>query len=88
MALMTCRNLSFAYDGKYVVENLNFELHKGDYLCIVGENGAGKSTLAKGLLRLKAPYSGEIILGDGLKPNEVGYLPQQTPAQRDFRGRV
>ena len=65
MALITCRNLSFAYDGKFVVENLNFELNKGDYLCIVGENGAGKSTLAKGLLRLKAPHSGEILLGDG-----------------------
>lgn len=88
MALITCRNLSFAYDGKFVVENLNFELNKGDYLCIVGENGAGKSTLAKGLLRLKAPHSGEILLGDGLKPNEVGYLPQQTPTQRDFPGSV
>ena len=88
MALITCRSLSFAYDGKFVVENLNFELNKGDYLCIVGENGAGKSTLAKGLLRLKAPHSGEILLGDGLKPNEVGYLPQQTLAQRDFPGSV
>ena len=88
MALMTCHNLSFSYDGKSVVENLNFELNKGDYLCIVGENGAGKSTLAKGLLRLKSPSKGEIILGDGLKPAEIGYLPQQTPAQRDFPGSV
>ncbi|XVG95794.1 metal ABC transporter ATP-binding protein [Eubacteriales bacterium KG127] len=88
MALMTCHNLSFSYEGKIVVKNLNFELNKGDYLCIVGENGAGKSTLAKGLLRLKSPSQGEIILGDGLKPAEIGYLPQQTPAQRDFPGSV
>ncbi|MDR1066843.1 MAG: metal ABC transporter ATP-binding protein [Clostridiales bacterium] len=88
MALITCRDVSFSYDGNAVVSGLNFEVRKGDYLCVVGENGSGKSTLIKGLLGLKAPSSGEITIGDGLRRNEIGYLPQQTVAQNDFPASV
>lgn len=88
MAIITCKNMSFAYDGKTVLEGVNFSLSAGDYLCVVGENGSGKSTLIKGLLRLKAPASGELIFGDGLRPTEIGYLPQQTQVQRDFPASV
>jgi zinc transport system ATP-binding protein len=84
MALITCRDVSFGYEGNLAVSNLNFEVRGGDYLCVVGENGSGKSTLIKGLLRLKAPQTGKILMGDGLKANEIGYLPQQTAAQKDF----
>jgi zinc transport system ATP-binding protein len=84
MALITCRDASFAYEGNVAVSGLDFEVHSGDYLCIVGENGSGKSTLIRGLLRLKAPSSGTIRTGDGLKANEIGYLPQQTAVQKDF----
>jgi zinc transport system ATP-binding protein len=84
MSLISCRNVSFSYEGNTAVSGLNFEVNTGDYLCVVGENGSGKSTLIRGLLRLKPPQPGEISYGGGLKPNEIGYLPQQTPAQRDF----
>ncbi|MDR3277792.1 MAG: ABC transporter ATP-binding protein [Oscillospiraceae bacterium] len=84
MALITCKDASFAYEGTTAVSGLNFEVRGGDYLCIVGENGSGKSTLIKGLLRLKPPQSGSVLMGDGLKANEIGYLPQQTAAQKDF----
>ena len=88
MALLTCENASFSYDGTTVLENVSFSLKAGDYLCIVGENGSGKSTLIKGLLSLKAPSGGKITLGDGLKKSEIGYLPQQTEIQRDFPASV
>lgn len=88
MSLLTCEHLSFAYDGMTVVQDLNFKVDQGNYLCIVGENGAGKSTLIKGLLRLKKPSAGKIISGDGLKANEIGYLPQQTQIQKDFPASV
>jgi zinc transport system ATP-binding protein len=82
--LLGCRDASFAYEGDIAVSGLNFEVRGGDYLCVVGENGSGKSTLIKGLLRLKAPRSGSVLTGGGLRPNEIGYLPQQTAAQKDF----
>ena len=88
MAQLTCRELSVGYDGKAVVQHLNFEVFAGDYLCIVGENGSGKSTLMKTLLGLQPPVGGKIVTGDGLRKNEIGYLPQQTAAQKDFPASV
>jgi Fe-S cluster assembly ATP-binding protein len=46
MALLTVKDLSLGYDGRPIVEGLNFSVNEGDYLCIVGENGSGKSTLS------------------------------------------
>lgn len=88
MKILDCRELVFSYDGKKVLENVGFSLNAGDYLCVVGENGSGKSTLIKGLLGLKAPDSGSIVFGPGLKSTEIGYLPQQTQIQRDFPASV
>ena len=88
MALITVKDLSLGYDNRTIAEDLNFTVSAGDYLCIVGENGSGKSTLMKTLLHLQPPVKGEIITGDGLKNNEIGYLPQQTIVQRDFPASV
>ena len=88
MAQLTCQNLCVGYDGQSVLQDLSFELLAGDYLCIVGENGSGKSTLMKTILGLQMPISGRILTGDGLRKNEIGYLPQQTAAQKDFPASV
>lgn len=88
MAQLCCKNVGFAYGGETVLSGVNFSVNAGDYLCIVGENGSGKSTLMKGILGLKEPSEGEIVFGDGLKANEIGYLPQQTGIQRDFPASV
>lgn len=88
MALITIQNLSLGYDSQTIVQNLNFSVSTGDYLCIVGENGSGKTTLMKTLLHLQEPVGGQILVGDGLRKNEIGYLPQQTQAQKDFPASV
>ena len=88
MALLEVNDLSLGYDGKAIAEHLNFKVDAGNYLCIVGENGSGKTTLMKTLLHLQKPLSGTIRYGDGLKPDEIGYLPQQTEVQRDFPASV
>lgn len=88
MAQLTCQKLCVGYDGKSVLQDLNFEVFASDYLCIVGENGSGKSTLMKTILGLQPPISGRILTGDGLRKNEIGYLPQQTVIQKDFPASV
>ncbi|MBE6607087.1 MAG: ABC transporter ATP-binding protein [Ruminococcaceae bacterium] len=88
MALLECKNISLAYEGKTIVSELNFKVEKGDYLCIVGENGSGKTTLMKTLVGLKTPSDGKIIFGDGLSQKNIGYLPQQSGFQKDFPATV
>lgn len=84
MALITCLDVAFGYEGNTVIQGVTFEVHTGDYLCIAGENGSGKSTLLKGLLGLILPQQGKIMPGEDLKTNEIGYLPQYKAAQKDF----
>ncbi len=88
MEIITCKNLSVGYNGHPIRKNLNFSIHAGDYFCIVGENGCGKSTLMKTLLQLQPALEGEVVFADGLRKNEIGYLPQQTAVQRDFPASV
>ena len=88
MALLSFENLSIGYENTVVVENLSFAVEKGDYLAIIGENGAGKSTLLKTMLGLIEPLTGQIVFSKEVKKTEIGYLPQQTLAQRDFPASV
>ncbi|MCL2035015.1 MAG: metal ABC transporter ATP-binding protein [Oscillospiraceae bacterium] len=88
MPQLSCQDLCLGYEGKAVVSDLTFGVCVGDYLCIVGENGSGKSTLMKTILKLMAPISGQVLTGDGLAANEIGYLPQQTAVQKDFPASV
>lgn len=87
MKLISCKNVTMGYEGQLAVDNISFDLEQGDYLCIVGENGTGKSTLMKGILGLLQPVSGNIAF-NGVRQNEIGYLPQQTVVQKDFPANV
>lgn len=86
--ILECVTLAARYDGSNVISGLSFSLNEGDYLCILGENGSGKSTLVKCLLGIKSPDSGKIILGDGLKTSDIGYLPQHTSLAAGFPATV
>lgn len=86
--LIVCRDVSLGYEGQSVLTHLDLTVRSGDYLCIVGDNGSGKSTLLRGLLGLLAPQSGSIRRAPELEKGAVGYLPQQTQAQKDFPATV
>jgi len=86
--LIDCRDVTLGYEGRAIGSHLNFQVHSGDYLCIVGDNGSGKSTLLKALLGLLRPMEGQIRTDRSLGGGAIGYLPQQTRAQRDFPATV
>jgi len=88
MALITLKDVTIAFEGLIAVEGANLRIDKGDYLVIVGENGSGKSTLIRAILGLVRPQKGHVLYSDGLKKNQIGYLPQQTIQQRDFPASV
>ncbi|MCL1815163.1 MAG: ATP-binding cassette domain-containing protein [Treponema sp.] len=86
--LLGCEACSFGYDGRPVLSCLDFFVEEGDRLCVVGENGSGKSTLLKGLLSLVPPSGGRVIKNPCLTAGDIGYLPQETPLQKDFPATV
>lgn len=85
--LLACRDASLGYEHRALLEHLTFTVRAGDYLCVVGENGSGKSTLMKSLLGLISPLAGTIDC-PAQRAGAIGYLPQQTSAQRDFPATV
>ncbi|MGB8708484.1 MAG: ATP-binding cassette domain-containing protein, partial [Methyloceanibacter sp.] len=76
-------DLTLGYDRHPAVHHITGEVDRGDLLALVGPNGAGKSTLLKGIIGQLKPLSGSLSL-DGLKRNDIAYLPQQIEIDRSF----
>lgn len=88
MAQLTCNNITIAYEKEIVVDNVSFQVESGDYMAIVGENGTGKSSILKAILGLIPLRFGEIVFQDGFLKNNIGYLSQQNPMQKEFPASV
>ena len=76
--LVKLDNISYGYDSGKVIENVNFEINKEDFIGMIGPNGGGKSTIIKLIMGLIEPWSGSIIFGkdESGKIIRTGYLPQ------------
>lgn len=73
--ILKVKNLYVELNNIKILENINFELKKGEVLTIIGPNGAGKTVLLKTLLGIY-PYKGEIFWKKDIK---LGYVPQRVP---------
>jgi ATPase subunit of ABC transporter with duplicated ATPase domains len=73
--VLRLENLSFSYDKKDILQNINLKVEKGDKIALIGANGSGKSTLCKLLTRELFPKNGEIFWGATIEPS---YFPQDT----------
>ena len=72
--IVAVKNLTVAFDGKRVLEKINFQIYQGEYVGLIGPNGAGKSTLLKSILGLVKLSSGSVQINPKIS---VGYVPQQ-----------
>lgn len=75
------RNLSFAYDNKQVLNNINLTINKCDFIGVAGLSGVGKTTLVDIIAGLLKPQSGEILIdgtnyGLNIPSLKIGYIPQ------------
>lgn len=63
--------LSFSYDDKKILQNINFHIESGEFLCLLGKSGSGKSTLLRIISGLLKPNEGTIYIGkkEHTKPN-------------------
>ena len=70
-----CENVKFGYKEDHIlIDNLTFDLGRGEKFLIVGENGVGKSTLLKLIVGQLKPMLGEIVLN---QKTEIGYYAQE-----------
>jgi zinc transport system ATP-binding protein len=77
-SILSVRDLAISFDGRTVIHGLNFDLHAGDDLAVIGPNGSGKTVLLKALLGL-IPFDGEIRWSPRAR---LGYVPQKVAADR------
>jgi zinc transport system ATP-binding protein len=76
-ALITLNNISLNHNGKNVLDDVSFKLHKGEFVTLIGPNGAGKSSLIKILLGIIKQDSGDITYTNNIR---LGYTPQTFSA--------
>jgi zinc transport system ATP-binding protein len=80
-------NLTFAYNGRSILQQINLTIEQGDFMAMIGPNGGGKTTLVKLMLGLLAPSQGAVrILGRPPRKasHRLGYVPQNTHINPDF----
>jgi len=80
-------NLSFSYNSKTVLENVNLTINENDFVWVVGPNGGGKTTLLKLLLGLLKPQNGTIkIFGNSPRKARryIGYMSQHISLDNQF----
>ncbi|MBQ8500378.1 MAG: ABC-F family ATP-binding cassette domain-containing protein [Bacteroidales bacterium] len=71
--MISINNLTVAYGGFTLLNDINFHISESDKIGLVGKNGAGKSTILKLICGIQNPTTGKIAVPNGVK---VGYLPQ------------
>ncbi|MGX3011932.1 metal ABC transporter ATP-binding protein [Helicobacter sp. 23-1044] len=85
--ILRLQNISFKYTNEFVLQNIDLEICKGDFIALIGPNGGGKSTLAKIILGLLKPNGGEIIYPNVTLFNKnslIGYTSQETNINKSF----
>jgi len=88
--IVDVKGVSVEFGRRKILDNINFQLDRGEFLIIIGPNGAGKSTLLKAILGL-IPFKGEIhIFGKDIRKlsrkerERIGYVPQKFLHEREF----
>ena len=71
--MISINNLTVAYGGFTLLNEINFHISENDKIGLVGKNGAGKSTILKLICGFQSPTSGKVAVPNGVK---IGYLPQ------------
>lgn len=78
MSLVFFKNVSKSYNGETILDNITFEIERGEFVCLVGRSGVGKTTLLKILFHEEKPTKGRVFFEGNdifkMKPREVTLL--------------
>lgn len=88
MPIVSVKNISKFYGKKQVLNDVSFDIEKGEIFGLLGSNGAGKSTLTKIILGIEKPTNGEVIMLGSSKAKRVksrfSLVPQEDAFYKDF----
>ncbi len=87
--IIQLKNINFYYSNHHAIKDYSLQIHRGDYLGIIGPNGGGKSTLIKLMVNLLKPESGEIdLFGQEISKfrdwYKIGYVPQRATVEQSL----
>lgn len=88
--IISAKNIRAGYDGRTVIRGLNFEVHGGDVVAVLGPNGSGKTTLLKAVLGMIPLREGSVRLfgrerlGEAERERLIAYIPQRMELDRTF----
>ena len=84
MCLLRLRNVSLGYGSRAVLEDVNLELARGEFVALLGPNGAGKTTLLRGIVGLIPAMAGTIEYEIDQRASPLGYVPQRETLDPAF----
>ena len=84
MCLLRLRNVSLGYGSRPVLEHVNLELARGEFVALLGPNGAGKTTLLRGIVGLIPAMAGSIEYAIDRRTSPLGYVPQRETLDPAF----
>ena len=85
--IIAIENVWLSYTDKNILEDINLDIYRGDFLLITGPNGGGKTSLLRTILRLQSPTKGQITFfrqGEPVSSLDMGYLPQKNSIDSRF----
>lgn len=85
--IVEIKNVSFAYSGQPVLQDVSLDIQLGDFIALIGPNGGGKTTLLKLILGLLKPNRGTIkVMGEATQKasHHIGYVPQNVNINQNF----
>src|SRR5690625_2856582 len=87
--MLSVENLSKSFKGKQVVEDISFEVRKGEIMAVLGPNGAGKSTTIRNIMGIMYPDDGKIVFHNhkenDIPRQKIGYLPEERGLYKNVK---
>jgi ABC-type Mn2+/Zn2+ transport system ATPase subunit len=82
--LLTLRDVSLGYENRPVLEHVDLELGRGEFVALLGPNGAGKTTLLRGIVGLIPVLAGTLVYSFDRATSPLGYVPQRDALDPTF----
>jgi|SRR5690625_103046 len=88
-AVLSVKNLGNSFKERQIIENISFEVRKGEIMAVLGPNGAGKSTTIRSIMGILYPDDGSIVFHNSaevkIPRNKIGYLPEERGLYKNVK---